>query len=216
VLLAGAVVAPASGSVGLATGATHATLAVDSAGDVQVTWSQGGAKESVIVSAAGKLTHGGSLAGPDVSKPTHVAGVPASLTVRNTAGGNLWALQQISNDAGKPPSLDLSHWSGAATSLTLSSDGTHLTGTVTFGGKPVTGTSVTPYGLHPRIYVYLDCFACGGKPGWSPMLGVAPRTDGSFSVLLRPTWTGSQYRATVMGPNAGTTYAPDAQVMISG
>ena len=34
--------------------------------------------------------------------------------------------------------------------------------------------------------------ACGGHAGWSPMLGVAPQADGSFSVLLRSAWTGSR------------------------
>jgi hypothetical protein len=48
------------------------------------------------------------------------------------------------------------------------------------------------------------------------MLGVAPKADGTFSVLIRTAWKGSRYRATVAGPNAGTTYAPDAQTVISG
>jgi hypothetical protein len=87
---------------------------------------------------------------------------------------------------------------------------------VSFGGKPVSGHSTTLAGLRPKIYVYLDCFGCGGQAGWSFMLGVAPRADGTFSVLLRASWKGSRYRATVAGPNVGTTYAPDAQTTISG
>ena len=63
--------------------------------------------------------------------------------------------------------------------------------------------------------VYLDCFACGGKAGWIRMIGVAPRADGSFAVLVRPSWQGTRFRATVAGPNAGTTFAPDAQAVIS-
>jgi len=47
------------------------------------------------------------------------------------------------------------------------------------------------------------------------MISVAPKADGSFSVLLRPDWTGSRYRATVLGPNLGTTLAPDAQAIVN-
>ena len=43
------------------------------------------------------------------------------------------------------------------------------------------------------------------------MLGVPPKTDGSFAVRLRPSWTGSRYRAAVAGPNLGAVLAPDAQ-----
>ena len=70
--------------------------------------------------------------------------------------------------------------------------------------------------MKPKFYVYLDCFGCGGRAGWSFMLGVAPKADGTFSALIRPNWKGTRYRATVAGPNAGTTYAPDAQTVISG
>jgi len=44
---------------------------------------------------------------------------------------------------------------------------------------------------------------------------VAPKADGSFGVLLRPSWLGRRYRATVAGPNVGTTYAPDVQAEIA-
>ncbi len=211
-LLAGS----AQASVGLATGVSHVSLQVDATGDALVRWSQGGKQETVLVTAQGTLTHGGALNGPDVSKPTHLAGVPAAEALRSAPGGSLWALQLLSAGAGKPLSLDLSHWHGAPTALTLTSDGTHLKGSVSFAGKPVSGYSTTLAGLKPKIYVYLDCFGCGGKPGWSFMLGVAPKADGTFSALIRANWRGSRYRATVAGPNAGTSYAPDAQTVIPG
>ncbi len=47
------------------------------------------------------------------------------------------------------------------------------------------------------------------------MTGVAPKADGTFSVLLRPDWTGSRYRATVLGPNLGATLAPDAEEIVN-
>ncbi len=47
------------------------------------------------------------------------------------------------------------------------------------------------------------------------MIGIPPKPNGSFGVALRPAWTRKRYRATVAGPNIGTTFAPDAQVVIN-
>jgi len=161
------------------------------------------------------LYHGGSLSGRDVSRPASVPGLPLALAVRRTPDGRFWALQHWEVQPGGPVELHLARWRGAPTKLALSFDGTRLTGTASFQGKPVTGRTFTLEGKHPRIYVYLDCFACGGKAGWIRMIGVAPRADGSFAVLVRPSWQGTRFRATVAGPNAGTTFAPDAQAVIS-
>ena len=48
------------------------------------------------------------------------------------------------------------------------------------------------------------------------MLGVPPRSDGSFAVSVRPSWLGKRYRATLAGPNIGSTLAPYAQVVVAG
>jgi hypothetical protein len=199
------------GSVWIANGAAHPVLRVDAKGDAQVTWSGG----SVLVPPHGQLYHGGSLSGSDVSKPAPAAGIPFAVSVRRTPDGGLWALQAWQVMPGGPVELHLARWQGQPTRLTLASDGTHLTGTLSFHGKPVSGTTFTLEGKHPRIYVYLDCFACGGKADWTRMIGVQPKPDGSYSVLLRPDWTGSRYRATVLGPNLGTTLAPDAQAIVN-
>lgn len=62
-----------------------------------------------------------------------------------------------------------------------------------------------------------DYLGCAASPnGWSAMLGVTPHPDGSFSVLLRPGWTGRRYRASVAGPNLGARLAPDAVAYTSG
>ena len=119
--------------------------------------------------------------------------------------------------AGQPRALHVARWTGAPTKLTLAFDGTRLRGQASFQGKPVSGFSPTPAGKRLRVYVYLDCFGClANQHGWSPMLGVAPRSDGSFSVLLRPSWRGTRYRAAVAGPNLGATLAPDAQAYSPG
>jgi hypothetical protein len=192
-------------------------LRVDAKGTAEVSWRSGGARQTVLVPARGLLTHGGSLAGADVSKPARVPGVPLALVLRRTPDGTLWALQAWQVQAGGPTEVHLARWKGAPTRLTLSSDGVRLTGTASFQGKPVTGHTFTLEGQHPRIYVYLDCLACPAAhgAGWGRMLGIAPKADGSFAVRLRPDWTGKKYRATVAGPNIGTTFAPDARVVVS-
>ncbi len=205
----------AHASIFVGAGASQATLGVDAKGDALVTFIQGGSRQTVLVPPRGQLFHGGSLAGPDVSRRVSVRTLPLALAVRRTPDGRLWALQAWLVQPDGPVELHLARWKGAPTTLTLATDGTHVTGTASFQGKPVTGFTFTLEGKRPRIYVDLDCFACGGKPGWTRMTPVAPKADGSFSVFLRPEWVGKQYRATVSGPNIGTTFAPDAQIVIS-
>lgn len=192
-------------------------LRVDANGTAEVSWRSGGARQTVIVPARGRLYHGGSLSGPDVSRAASVPGLSLALAVRRTPDGRLWALQTWQVEPGGPKEVHLARWKGAPTKLMLSSDGVRLTGTASFQGKPVTGRTFTLEGKRPRIYVYLDCFACPAATGggWARMLGVAPRADGSFAVRLRPKWLGKRYRATVAGPNVGTTFAPDARVVSS-
>jgi hypothetical protein len=199
-------------SIFVASGA-RPTLAVDAKGDALVRWPQ----DSVFVPPKGQLFHGGSLSGPDVSRRVGLA-LPMALTVRRTPDGTLWALQSWVVEPGKPPEVHLARWKGAPTKLTLASDGIRVTGTVSFQGKPVTGRTFTLEGKRPGIYVYVDCFGCpAAKPGaWARMTTPAPRADGSFRVHLRPEWMGKRYRATVSGPNIGTTFAPDARAVIAG
>ena len=48
------------------------------------------------------------------------------------------------------------------------------------------------------------------------MLGVAPMPDGRFSVSLRPAWqAASRYRASMLGANLGSTFAPDAEATVA-
>jgi hypothetical protein len=211
VILATAPVGAAS--YGVTDHAGSPALRADAQGDAEVTWTEGGVRRSFVVPRAGP-GHNGALSGRDVSRPSRAA-VPLALVVRATQDGTLWAVQQL-NVTGRPASLDFSRWHGAPTQLTLSTDGKRLQGSVTFQGKPVTGTSSTPAGRPVRIYVFIECFGCPGRrSGWSLMLGVPPKANGSFSIYLRSSWVGSKYRATVTGPNVGGTLAPDAQVTIS-
>lgn len=215
VVLAAALAAavPAGASIFIADDAVRPALHVDAKGDAQVTWIEAGKQQSLIVPPHGQLYHGGSLSGPDVSRRASVPGLPLAVVVRRTPDGRLWALQEWQVQPGGPVELHLARWKGAATQLELALAGTRLTGRATFQGRPVTGTTFTFEGKHPRIYVFLDYLAGGS---WHRMLGIVPKGDGSFDVLIRPSWKGTRYRATVAGPNVGSTLAPDAQAVVAG
>jgi hypothetical protein len=209
------VVGGAEASIYVGADAARPTLGVDAKGTAVVGFTAHGKGDVVVVPARGQLYHGGRLSGPDVSHPIQSSGVPLAVAVRRAPDGTLYALQAWHVLPGQPVELHLARWKGEPTKLTLETDGTRLTGAATFQGKPVAGTTFTLEGKHPRVYVYLDCFACGGKPGWTRMIGVAPRSDGSFRVYLRTDWKGKRFRATVAGLNAGVVFAPDAQTEIA-
>jgi hypothetical protein len=188
----------------------QAQLTADAAGNVGVSWLQGGARSELVVPMHGQVYHS-ALPGHDVSRPGSAGGLPFGAVVRKTSSGWYVALQRW-DVAGQPSALHAARWKGAATQLTLNVTPTRLTGRVTFQGKPVTGFSPTPAGKRVRIYVYVDCFGCpAARHGWSAMLGLRPKADGTFATLLRPSWRGRRYRAAVQGPNIGATLAPDAQ-----
>jgi hypothetical protein len=48
---------------------------------------------------------------------------------------------------------------------------------------------------------------------WKRTGGVAPRADGSFATIVPYPLVGERFRAIVMGPNIGATYAPDAMAI---
>ena len=213
VLTFAALVPPvALASYGVATSAGAPKLRVDATAVAEVSWTAGGARQSFLVPRSGLGRHG-TLGGPDVSKATSLA-LPMAVAVRETPDHTLWALQRIAI-AGRPTSLNLARWQGSPTKLTLVDDGTHLTGTTTFHGRPVTGYSSTLAGKRTRDYVFLECFGCPrARSAWTLMLGVAAKSDGSFSVALRPSWAGRRYRATVLGPNIGGQLAPAARTTL--
>jgi len=214
VLAAVVAASPAVASYSIANDAAGAELSADAKGDVAVSFLQGGTRVEFVVPPAGQGYHG-ALPGADVSRPSSAAGLPFAPVVRSTPQGWFVALQTWSV-AGQPTALHVARWKGAPTALTLAATSERLTGTATFQGAPVTGFRTTPAGTRQKIYVYVDCFGCPADPnGWSAMLGVSPKADGSFAVRLKPSWTGSRYRASLAGPNDGETLAPDAQAFAS-
>jgi hypothetical protein len=215
-LLALAVVLVAAGaaqaSVWVGESATKPTLRVDSKGTAEVRFTSRGRPDTVIVPARGQLFPGGSLAGPDVSRRVSTPKLANAIVVKRTPDGRLWALQQLRLKPGGPLDLHLARWRGAPTAIDLSVNGERLAGRATFNGRGVNGFTRTLEGKRLRIYVYLDYFA-GGT--WHRMLGVAPKANGIFSVVLRPAWQqASRFRATMPGPNIGAHLAPDAETII--
>ena len=213
VLAALALAQLAAASYGIGFGVTSPALRVDAKGNAEVSWTEAGARHTFVVPKTGVGYHG-ALPGANVFKRAHIA-LPMAIVTGTTRDGTSWALQQLAV-SGRPTSLDLSRWKGAPTELTLTTDGTRLKGSATFEGHPVTGSSPTLAGRNVRAYVYIECFGCPAQPsGWTLMLGVSPKADGSFSVYLRSSWIGKQYRATVAGQNVNGALAPDGQTVIN-
>jgi hypothetical protein len=208
-----AVAGAAQASVWVGENATKPTLRVDSRGTAEVRFTSRGRPDTVIVPARGQLFHGGSLAGPDVSRRVSTPKLANAIVVKRTPDGRLWALQQLRVKPGAPLDLHLARWRGAPTAIDLAVSGERLEGRATFNGRGVSGRSYTLEGKRPRIYVYLDYYAAGA---WRRMLAVAPKANGTFSAFLRPAWQrASRYRATMPGPNVGDSFAPDAETVIS-
>ena len=199
---------------------SHPSLRVDAREYAEVDWTAGGARRSVLVPPSGQYLPGGTLPGKDVSVATGAVAVPYRLALRRTPDGRYWALQAWQTGFRGPLELRFSRWRGKPTTITLALEqkGRYqvLAGSATFQGRPVTGSYLTNAGKPISLAAQLDCFGCpaGQGHGWYRFNGVKTRSDGSFGSGLRGDWTGTQYRATIVGPNLGTTLAPDAAALI--
>jgi hypothetical protein len=207
----------AHGSIKVADNARDATLRVDAAGDTEVDWtSSDGGRLSLVVDRSGSIRYGSRLSGADVSHPTPAGDLPWAVAVRQTPDGSFYALQSWQRLDNGPIELRFSRWRGDATLLTLHSvcckwGGENVKGNASFHGRPIFGFKATrqgspldPYGRN----VYLDTYR-GGR--WQRMMGIlAKRPAGSFSLWIRPVWSGTAYRGTISGPNWGWTLGPDA------
>ena len=208
----------ATASIEVARNAQRPALRVDARGWAEVSWTAGGARKTVLVPPSGKLVPGGRLRRTDVSRASAGPTLPFQSALRRTPDGRLWALQAWSQGDG-PVQLRFSRWRGAPTQVTATIPGGNgpldrLLGRATFAGRPVTGTSPTPGGAPVRHVAWIECFACLEAPGWRSVTSVPPdAADGSFLLLLRPAWSSDRYRVSIVGPNRGATYAPDASVI---
>jgi hypothetical protein len=59
----------------------------------------------------------------------------------------------------------------------------------------------------------LECFACRGRSGWTWFNSVRTQADGAFGATVPHDAHVQRYRASIVGPNIGTTLAPDASAV---
>jgi hypothetical protein len=138
--------------------------------------------------------------------------------------GSYWAVQEWQRklpDYGVAPSgldaameVHLSHWTGALPVLTVGTDWSwhqwnHLYGTFTYDGAPVFGLASTSTGQPLDSFgrnLYLDTFDSAYGKGWKRENSfLTHKGDGVFCYSVNPhpghpAGTGTQYRATIMGP----------------
>ncbi len=217
----------APASVSVATDARAPGLQVDAAGSALVSWTTvGGTRRSIVIPPHGYSLPSNRFHGVDVSARVAPSSLAMALVVRHTPDGALWALQAWRKHAGGPVELHFSRWRGTPTGISLRAVCCRyglptLTGRAQFGGRPVYGSFPSPAGKglpdkEIRTFVFLECFACSASAGgWGFMRAVAPRApSGTYALLLRSSWVGKRYRATIAGPNRGWTYAPDARSVL--
>lgn len=198
-----------------AANAERPALRVDARGNAEVSWTEGGTRRTLLIPPQGRYLPGGKFAGPDVSRPATVPGLPFTRVVRRTPDGRLWALQAWSVQPGGPVELRFSRWTGDPTVVEAQVAGARLSGSASFAGRPVYGFSPTTAGTPIRHYAFVDCRGCPGAPAWKRLQGVTlAAPGGTFRLALTPQRKGSEYRVTVAGPNRGWTYAPDATVVV--
>ena len=205
----------AAGSIDVTLGGSKPALKVDGRGAAEVSWIERGVRKTLLVPASGRYLPGGRILGADTSSPAPKQGVAQAVLVRTTPDGRHWALQRTPVQRDGSTALRLARWQGAATELVASLSGERISGTATFAGRGVFGTSPTTAGAAVTHFAWVDCWRCGGARGWKRLLGVRLRgPKGSFAAALRPAWRASRYRVTVLGPNRGADYAPDAVVVV--
>jgi hypothetical protein len=216
VIATAALAATAHASITVSTSAQRPALRVDARGNAEVSWVAAGSRRFLLVPPGGRVFPGGRLRGRDVSRASAAVALPFRRVLRKTPDGRYWALQAWRVLPGRPVELRFSRWRGEPTQVTATAHGDRLDGRVSFHGRGVYGFSRTPEGRRLRIYAYVDCFGCPSAPDvWRRLVGVAPRApDGRFGLALGPDRQGLRYRISVPGPQLGTTYAPDASVVV--
>lgn len=212
-----AVSAPAMASVTVTTNAQRPALRVDARGYAEVSWTARGVRRTLLIPPRGRALPGGRLPGRNVSRPATSVSLPFARVVRRTPDGRYWGLQSWRLVRGGAVELRFSRWRGAPTVMELSTEpsgGTELLrGKATFHGRPVSGFWRTLEGTPIRLAAVFECSACLGQPGWSWFGGKRTSSDGSFAATVPPRARAQRYRATIVGPNIGTTLAPDASAV---
>ncbi len=216
-----AVAAPptALASVTVTTNAQRPSLRVDSRGYAEVGWTAGGVRRTLLIPPHGPAYPGGRLPGRDVSRAARDVRIPFQRVLRRTPDGRYWGLQSWRLVRGGAVELRFSRWRGAPTAMKLSATPVRrswlLTGRATFHGRGVTGFWRTLEGDPVPHAAVLECFACMGKRGWSWFNSVRTRSGGKFGANVPTRARARRYRATIVGPNADATLAPDASAVVT-
>ena len=206
----------AAGSIDVTVRGSKPALKVDARGAAEVSWTEGGVRKTLLVPPSGRYVPGGRILSADVSVPAPKTRVAQAVLVRQTPDGRLWALQRTPMRPDGSTALRLARWKGAPTQLAASLSGERISGAAEFAGRGVFGTSPTTAGTAVTHFAWVDCWRCGAAAGWKRLLGVRLRgPGGTFALALRPAWRASRYRVTVLGPNRGADYAPDAVSVVT-
>ncbi len=207
----------ATGSIKVADGVVKKPrIKVIGNGDAQVSWTdKRGVRKTLVVPAKGRTLPGATLTGKNVARTTRAAKIPFRRTLRRTPGRTFYALQYWQPGKRGPAELRFSRWTGDPTEITLAAsivgDKETIAGAAVFGGSGISGKTSTPGGVKKAIFVGLDCRGCSAGQGWVRIVSRKPQApNGSFALKLRPQFEGRRYRVTIVGPNSGTQFAPDA------
>ncbi len=200
----------ASASITIATNVQRPALRIDARGNAEVSWTAGGVRSYLLVPPTGRVYPGRRLSGRDVSVGTSSVKPPFRRVLRRTPDGRVWALQTWRVRPRGPVELRFSRWRGGPPRVTIGArpqyEGELLTGSASYGGRPVPLYSPTPEGKRIRSYVYVDRWT--GRV-WNRIGGAATRADGTFRFFVAADAVARRYRAVLVGPNVGATLAPD-------
>ena len=87
VVAAFALAGPAVASVGVGSNVAAPALRVDAKGNAEISYTEGGAKKTVLVPKTGAVLYGGKLSGPDVTKAASSPSLPFVKVLRSGPGG---------------------------------------------------------------------------------------------------------------------------------
>jgi hypothetical protein len=203
--------APASAALKIDSGTTAESLGVDAHGRAQVSWTTNGTRRTAVVSGSSVRYRGHVKRTAAAVRVTPT--VPFALLQLRLPDGEQFALQRLrrTGQYGRlgPEELYLARWRGAATQLTVMESRRRVCGTVTYHGAPVYGFAHARSG-NPLDALGRNIYIDSLRPsGWYRMMGVLARPRG-YALAIRSGWTGSRYRALVIGPNMAGDLAPVA------
>ncbi|HEY1479199.1 MAG TPA: hypothetical protein VGF46_04185 [Gaiellales bacterium] len=206
---------PADAALRIAANASGAKLAVSADGRALVTWTQGGVHRSAVVTGS-KARYAGTIT-PSATAVKVTPTVPFAVAQMQLPNGEQFALQivhRLSEGATVGPAeLYLARWHGDPTDLTLmAGDANRICGTVSYHGKVVNGSAHSSTG-NPLDALGRNVYLDSDRPtGWYRLLGVLARPLG-YALVIKSDWVGSQYRATIIGPNVDGDLAPVASAV---